>query len=58
MEHYSKEQIEAFLHGMDVAAKINAQTPRGCQEALKVRREARTLQLLNEERLKNENRIN
>lgn len=44
----SKKEINRFLEGMEYAAKIASETSRGCQEALKIRREARTLQLLNE----------
>lgn len=43
-----QKQIDAFLQGMEYAAKQITNTKRGCQEALKIRREARTLQLLNE----------
>lgn len=48
MRKPTQSEIRAFFEGMEYAARINAETPRGCQEALKVRREARTLQMLNE----------
>lgn len=48
----SQKEISAFLQGMEWAAQQITETPRGCQEALKIRREARTLQLLNERKPK------
>lgn len=44
----SEKEIQAFLQGMEHAARQISKTPRGYQEAMKIRREARTLTLLNE----------
>lgn len=41
----SKKEIEAFLAGMEHAAKQVSETSRGYQEALKIRREAMELEL-------------
>lgn len=50
MKKPSQKEINSFLAGMEHAAKQVSETSRGYQEALKIRRERRTLQLLNETR--------
>ena len=47
----TQKQIDAFFQGMEHAARVASQTSRGCKEALKIRREAITLQLLNERKI-------
>lgn len=44
----SQKEIRAFMQGMEHAARIAMQTQRGATGALAIRREAVTLNLLNE----------
>lgn len=48
MKKPSKKEINAFLKGMEHAAKMVSGTTRGHQEALKIRREAMALELMSE----------
>ncbi len=48
MKTPSKKEIKSFLDGMEYAAQQISKTSRGYQEALKIRREMQTLNLMNE----------
>lgn len=48
----SQKEIRAFMQGMEHAARIALQTERGATGALAIRREAITLDLLNERKQK------
>lgn len=47
----SQKEIKAFLQGMEYAARQVSETKRGYQEALKIRREAMTLTMINQRKV-------